>query len=73
MKVKNITQNNRRLAEYYELHKTKEIQKKKKLTFVVSEHYAELLAKLSLLLGNSKTQTIILIVCFSSTTAITTS
>ena len=58
MKHKTINPNNRKLAEYYEQNKKQKIQPKKKLTFVVPSHYAELLAKLSILLGNSKTQTI---------------
>ena len=58
MKHKSINPNNRKLAEYYEQNKTKKPQPKTKITFVVPSHYAELLSKLSLLLGNSKTQTI---------------
>ena len=58
MNNKTINPNNRRLADYYEQNKIQKDQAKKKLTFVVPEHYAELLTKLSILLGNSKTQTI---------------
>jgi len=53
-----INPNNRKLAEFYEKNKIRKPQSKTKLTFVVPDHYAELLSKLSLLLGNSKTQTI---------------
>ena len=58
MKHKTIHPNNRERAKYYEENKTKRPQEKKKITFAVPNHYADLLAKLSMLLGNSKTQTI---------------
>ena len=53
-----INPNNQKLADYYEQNRPESSGQKRKLTFVVPEHYAQLLAKLSLLLGNSKTQTI---------------
>jgi len=53
----NINPNNRKLAEYYEQNKTVRPQEKTKITFVVPSHYAELLTKISMLLGNNKTQT----------------
>jgi hypothetical protein len=58
MKRKTIHPSNLKSAEYYQENKIRKETIKKKLTFVVPEHYADLLEKLSMLLGNSKTSTV---------------
>ena len=57
MKHNPINPNNRKLAEYFENNRTIDETGRKKITFVVEDHYAALLSRLSMLLGNSKTKT----------------
>lgn len=58
MKRQTINPNNQKLADYFQQTNEQDPQSKKKITIVVPQHYADLLAQMSMLLGNSKTQTI---------------